>query len=144
VVLGPEMSNHVTAGFTALSLAVTAAVVAGLLVLLGHSNVDVSATKLRAGRAELGAGQVGRVRALDAAQARVLLGPGLRADAWLSLRPWIKTAVQIEVIGDDSTPYWVVATRHPVELMSALSLIRRRPAGQDVTADAFAHQETEL
>ena len=54
-----------------------------------------------------------------------LLGPGLRADAQLSLRPWIKTAVQIEVdAANDTTPYWVVATRRPSELVGALEFVR--------------------
>jgi hypothetical protein len=145
VVLGPEMSHHVTAGLTTVSLSATAVVVAGLLLLLGRSDVEVNGSMLRAGRAELGPDQVGRVRVLDAAQARLLLGPGLRADAWLSLRPWIKTAVQIEVTGDESTPYWVVATRRPAELLAALERIRRPAAGQEPTSSsAFAHQEIEL
>jgi hypothetical protein len=143
VVLGPEMSHHATAGFTAASLTVAAAVIGGLLYLLGRSDVEVTASMLRAGAAQLGPGHIGRARALDATQTRLLLGPGLRADAWLSLRPWIKTAVQIEVVDDESTPYWVVATRRPAELMAALDLIRRPSAGQvPTTSDAFAHRES--
>ena len=62
---------------------------------------------------------------MDAATAHRLLGPGLRADAELSLRPWIKTAVQIEVDDmNDTTPYWVVATRRPSELVAALEFVR--------------------
>ena len=128
VVLGPEMANHPTALLAVGCLVATLLVEAILLILLGRSDVAVDRTGLRAGSAMLAATQVGRSRALDAAGARLLLGPGLRADAELSLRPWIKTAVQIEVDAADaanSTPYWVVATRRPAELVAALDLIRR-------------------
>lgn len=125
VVLGPEMSNHPTAALAIGCLVVTLALEAVFLLLLGRSTVDVDGTGLRAGPAALPASHIGRVRALDAATARRLLGPGLRADAELSLRPWIKTAVQIEVEDlEDTTPYWVVATRRPTELVAALEFVR--------------------
>jgi Protein of unknown function (DUF3093) len=124
VVLGPEMSRRPTV-FLAVSCFVgTVLVVAGCLVLLGRSDVDLGPDGLRAGRAMLPADHVGRSRTLDAAAARRLLGPGIRADAGLSLRPWIKTAIQIEVANDPSTPYWVVATRRPAELVAALDVMR--------------------
>jgi Protein of unknown function (DUF3093) len=128
VVLGPEMSNHPTVPLAVGCLVATLLVEAVLLILLGRSDVAVDRTGLRAGSAMLAASHVGRSRALDPVAARRLLGPGLRADAELSLRPWIKTAVQIEV--DDveaaeGAPYWVVATRRPAELVAALDLIRQ-------------------
>jgi hypothetical protein len=125
VVLGPDMSNHPTVLLAIGCLVATLLVEAAVLYLLGRSNVDVDHTGLRAGPATLAARHVGRARALDPVGARRLLGPGLRADAELSLRPWIKTAVQIEVEDDDATPYWVVATRRPAELVTALDMIRQ-------------------
>ena len=125
VVLGPEMSNRPTAALAIGCLIVTLALEVTLLVLLGRSTVDVDEAGLRAGDVALSASHIGRVRALDAATAHRLLGPGLRADAQLSLRPWIKTAVQIEVDdANDPTPYWVVATRRPLELVAALEFVR--------------------
>jgi len=125
VVLGPEMSNHPTAALAIGCLIVTLVLEAVFLLLLGRSIVDVDQSGLRAGNVALSASHVGRVRALDAAAAHRLLGPGLRADAQLSLRPWIKTAVQIEVDDMfDTTPYWVVATRRPSELVAALEFVR--------------------
>jgi hypothetical protein len=126
VVMGPEMSNqHPTWALAIGCLVVTLALEAAFLVLLGRSTVDVGESGLRAGKAVLASAHIGRVRALDAATAHRLLGPGLRADAQLSLRPWIKTAVQIEVDDrDDTTPYWVVATRRPAELVAALEFVR--------------------
>jgi Protein of unknown function (DUF3093) len=125
VVLGPEMSNHPTAALAIGCLVVTLALEAVFLILLGRSAVDVDESGLRAGNVALTASHIGRARALDAATAHRLLGPGLRADAELSLRPWIKTAVQIEVEDTiDTTPYWVVATRRPSELVAALEFVR--------------------
>jgi hypothetical protein len=125
VVMGPEMSNNPTAALAIGCLVVTLALEAVFLLLLGRSTVDVDESGLRAGKLALSASHIGRVRPLDAATAHRLLGPGLRADAELSLRPWIKTAVQIEVEDpNDTTPYWVVATRRPSELVAALEFVR--------------------
>ena len=126
VVMGPEMSNqHPTWGLAIGCLVGTLALEAAFLVLLGRSTVDVDDSGLRAGKAALAAAHIGRARPLDAATAHRLLGPGLRADAQLSLRPWIKSAVQIEVEDvNDTTPYWVVATRRPSELVAALEFVR--------------------
>jgi hypothetical protein len=124
VVLGPEMSHHPTAFLAVTCLVATVGVIAVFLLLLGRSAVRVDSTGLQAGPAKLAAANIGRSRALDPVAARRLLGPGLRADARLSLRPWIKTAVQVEVRGDSATPYWVVATRRPTELVAALGGVR--------------------
>lgn len=125
VVMGPEMSNNPTAALAIGCLVGTLALEAVFLLLLGRSTVDVDVAGLRTEKVTLPASHIGRARALDAATAHRLLGPGLRADAHLSLRPWIKTAVQIEVDDStDSTPYWVVATRRPSELVAALEFVR--------------------
>lgn len=114
------------------SLVASLAVIAAVMLSISRSDVVVDAAGLRAGRQRLPASSIGRVRALDAATAREVLGPAARADAELSLRPWIRTAVQIEVrsndatAGDSAAPYWVVASRHPAELVAAL---RGQPHG---------------
>jgi hypothetical protein len=73
---------------------------------------------------------IGRVRQLDAAGARLLLGRDARADAHLSIRPWIHTAVQVEVVDPlDSTPYWIVGTRRPAELIGVLHTLRSAVSG---------------
>ncbi len=129
VVLGPEMTNHPSALLAIGCLVATVLLEAVFLLMLGRSDVDVDDTGIRAGRATLASNHLGRAQALDAVSARRLLGPGLRADAELSLRPWIKSAVQIEVEDDAGrTPYWVVATRRPAELVAALDHVRRAKA----------------
>lgn len=64
---------------------------------------------------------VREVVALDAAGRRELLGPHADPLAFVVLRPWLRTAVQIVLDDpDDPTPYWLVSTRRPVELAEAL------------------------
>lgn len=49
---------------------------------------------------------------------------GIRAhrDAFVSVRPWHRTAVRIPVTDpEDGTPYWLVGTSRPVDLTVALS-----------------------
>jgi Protein of unknown function (DUF3093) len=64
---------------------------------------------------------VREVVAIDAAGRRELLGPAGDPLAFLVMRPWIGTAVQV-VLDDpeDPTPYWLVSTRKPIELAQAL------------------------
>ena len=48
----------------------------------------------------------------------------------LSIRPWVHTAVQIEVVDPtDRTPYWVVGSRRPGELAAALAMLGSLAAG---------------
>jgi len=71
--------------------------------------------------ARLPLGVIADVVALDAAGKRELLGVGAHPMAFVVQRPWIGGAVQV-LLDDpaDPTPYWVVSTRHPVELATAL------------------------
>ena len=65
--------------------------------------------------------------ALDAAGKREALGVGAHPLAFVVQRPWIGTAVQV-LLDDPAnpTPYWVVSTRRPVELTTALLEVSRR------------------
>jgi Protein of unknown function (DUF3093) len=58
---------------------------------------------------------------LDAAGKREALGVGAHPMAFVIQRPWIGPAVQI-LLDDpaDSTPFWVISSRRPVELATAL------------------------
>lgn len=68
---------------------------------------------------------VGRVEALDREQTRRQRGPDAAPTAFTVSRPWLHCAVWVEVVDpDDETPYWVVASREPQALASALSAER--------------------
>jgi Protein of unknown function (DUF3093) len=121
LVLGPQFSGHATWLAAGACLVGSALAVAAALLALSRSPLRVDAEGLHADRQLLPAGSIGRVRALDRAAARHVLGPQARADAVLSLRPWLTGAVQVEVVdADDATPYWVVGTRRGAELAAAL------------------------
>jgi len=138
VVLGPEITTQGSWTLGFLCLVVTVALVAAVLLSLSRSDVDVDRRGLRAGRDTLAASAIGRVRVLDRTTARALLGRDARADAHLSIRPWVHTAVQIEVVDPtDRTPYWVVGTRRPGELAAALAMLGSLAAGDTrATEDA--------
>ncbi len=50
------------------------------------------------------------------------LGAAGDRDAWVVMRPWLRSAVRLPVVDPtDDTPYWLVGTRRPVALAAALS-----------------------
>lgn len=99
-------------------LVVAGAVIAGLVTA---PRVQVRDGELRAGAAHIPVSLLGSARTLDRAQARAELGPLLDARAYVCLRSWVGTAVRVEVSDpQDPTPYWLVSTRHPEQLVAAL------------------------
>jgi DUF3093 family protein len=131
-VFAPEMTSH-GGWLLATGVAiVTVALVAAFLMSLSRSDVAVDAAGLRVDRQLLPAAAIGRVRVLGELTMRDVLGRDARADAVLSIRPWLHTGVQIEVVdAADPTPYWVVATRRPAELANVLSTLALRAAGDE-------------
>lgn len=90
------------------------------------ARVEVGAEGVRAGVAVLPWSAVGRTLALDGAQARRARGPEGDPTAFLLLRPGAGPgAVVIEVTdGEDPHRTWLVATRHPEALASAIEQAR--------------------
>jgi hypothetical protein len=107
-----------------------AVLVTGVVVAIRTSpRVEVAHGELRAGGAHIPVGVLGAARSLDRAQMRVELGPALDARAYVCLRAWIGTGVRVEVLDpQDPTPYWLVSTRHPLELLAALDGTARTDA----------------
>lgn len=134
------------AGAATFPLGVTTAVITGVVVGAGvllalawaPPEIRVAAEGLYAGKAFLEAEHIGTVEPLEREATRAALGPELRADAWLLHRSWVHEAVRVEVNDEaDTTPYWVVSTRRPVELADAL-VACREAAGREGQA---AHSE---
>lgn len=94
---------------------------AAALWWLGRVRVSVDGTELRVDDARLPVDVIADVVALDAAGKRELLGPAARPLAFVVQRPWIPGVVQV-VLADpaDPTPYWVVSSRAPDRLATAL------------------------
>jgi hypothetical protein len=111
-----------------LTLATAVIIYAGLeaacaLALLGWgaATIEVTETDLRAGPLRMPLASIADVTPLDAGQARALRGPRADPAAYLLLRPYLQTAVYVEVAGRPAErPYWLIATRHPAELASAI------------------------
>lgn len=140
-VLGPEMTNDPSWLAAIVALVVTVAVIAAALLALSRSDVVVDAAGLHAGGRVLEPRQIGRVRVCNRQDARALLGRDARADAYLSLKPWVHTAVQIETVGLHGAvrpPYWVVASRRPNELADSLVTLASAARGHVPTVENFS------
>lgn len=87
--------------------------------------VVVTDTELRVGRANIELRYLGPVQALDAAATRARSGAAADARAFLVLRPYIATAVEVTLADpDDPAPYWLVSSRRPRVLAAALASVR--------------------
>jgi len=108
-----------------LAAAITFAVIAGFGVwLIWRSTVTlrIDDKVLRVGAARLPLRFAGRVRALDASEAQIVRGPGADAQAFHVLRVgYSPLAVAVEVTDPaDPHPYWLISTRHPERVVSAM------------------------
>jgi hypothetical protein len=120
-VLGGEVYAGFGGFIPPLIYAVLVVVVAGFLLAWGAAIVEVTDGALRAGGATLPLTEISEVVALDEKQAALLRGPRADPAARLMLRPYLKRAVYIALADPGSgVPYWLVATRHPEELATAI------------------------
>lgn len=108
-----------------LVLLVLAPLTVAALLWLGRIRVAVTATEFQVDDARLPVAVIADVVALDADGKREALGVGAHPLAFVIQRPWIGPAVQV-LLNDpaDPTPYWVISTRRPVELATALLAAR--------------------
>ncbi|GLY04700.1 MULTISPECIES: DUF3093 domain-containing protein [Actinoplanes] len=98
-----------------------------LLVPLGRLRVAVTDDEFQVDDARLPVSVISDVVALDAAGKREALGVGAHPLAFVVQRPWIGPAVQVLLDDpEDPTPYWVISTRRPVELATALLAVSSR------------------
>jgi hypothetical protein len=92
-----------------------------VVLLTTTATVEVTADELHAGRAHLPRRHIAGARGYRGEEARAERGVRLDMRAWLLLRGWIDPIVRIDLNDpDDPTPYWLVSTRHPEELVAAL------------------------
>jgi Protein of unknown function (DUF3093) len=93
-----------------------------ILLVVGSPRIEVTDQMLMAGRARLPLPNVGDMKGYVGADATQQRGPKLDARAWLVIRGWISPVVKVDVLDDsDPTPYWLVSTRHPADLIAALT-----------------------
>lgn len=108
----------------------TAVGVAVALVRYGSIVLVIDAAGLHAGRAVLEWDYLGDVRVLDRGATRRRLGRDADPAAWLVLRGYLQTSVEVTVADpQDPHPYWLISTRTPQRLARALQ------AGRGALAD---------
>jgi hypothetical protein len=108
-------------GGVALAVGLPALVCVALGFWASSYVIEVDDEEVRVGRAVIGRAWIGGVRPLDAAATRKRSESEADARAHLVLRPWVPATVEI-VLDDpaDPVPYWLVSTRRPGALASAL------------------------
>ncbi|MGC4932738.1 DUF3093 domain-containing protein [Gordonia sp. DT30] len=101
-----------------------AVVCAMVLVSMGHTRIRVSADgQLYAGKARLPPSVIARGATVPASAKSAALGRQLDPAAFLIHHAWVKTMVLLVLDDpDDPTPYWLVSTRRPGELLDALGI----------------------
>jgi hypothetical protein len=110
-------------------IVVAAVLYGGIVIAMIASapTIAVTETELLAGKARLPIGVIGELASFRAEEARQERGPRLDARAWLVIRGSVDPIVRIELDDpDDPTPYWIVSTRRPEQLIAALEAIRPR------------------
>lgn len=114
---------------TTVGIVVAAVLYAGCVgaLLLGSPVIQVTESTLVAGKARLPLDVVAGAVASRGSQARAERGTGLDARAFLVIRGWIDPVVRVTLDDPhDPTPYWLVSTRRPEDLVAALAA--REPA----------------
>ncbi len=102
--------------------AIAAAVLITLFLRYGGAVVEVDAQKLRAGRASIEREYLGKVEPLTGKAARNAFGRDCDPAAYLVLRSYLPGAVRVEITDpQDPAPYWLIATRNPERLATALT-----------------------
>ena len=108
-----------------LPFAVLFAVAAGALLWLGRSEVRVTehddGVELWAGQAHLPTTVISRSAEIPASAKSAALGRQLDPAAFVAHRAWVGPML-LAVLDDpdDPTPYWLLSTRHPDRVLSAL------------------------
>jgi hypothetical protein len=108
---------------------ITFALCLTLLWRFSAAKVVVRDGELWVGEAHLPLEFIGQVQIVPPAAKRKVLGPGFDPAAFALTRSWIGPMVWIEVAdADDPTPYWLVSSRRPEKLVTALNEGRRPSA----------------
>jgi hypothetical protein len=93
-----------------------------LLALGSRGRIIVRDEVLHVPGARIPVAHLGDAVVLDRESLRRQTGPMADRRSFLVSRPWLHTAVRVMVTDpEDSTPYWVLGTRHPEQLIAALS-----------------------
>ena len=115
--------------------AVTFSALAVAALVAASPTVAVTGGELLAGPARVPVALLGPAQAFIGEQARLERGPRIDARAFLMVRGWVGPVVRIPLHDpSDPTPYWLVSTRRPDELVAVLA----RHTGLDLPGDGRA------
>ena len=97
-----------------------------LLVLIASKSalmIEIDDQELRVGRAHIELEFVKNSEPLTTAAMATLRTRDANPAAFLAIRFWCSTGIRI-MLNDprDSTPYWLITSKHPIELSKALAL----------------------
>ncbi|WP_291055514.1 DUF3093 domain-containing protein [Herbiconiux sp.] len=96
------------------------------LLLFGAPVIEVSPGQVRVGRATIPSGLIGECTVYTGDAATAQRGRLLDARAYLAIRGWIKPVVKMTIADpQDPTPYWLVSTRRPGDLIDAVTASQR-------------------
>ncbi|MWV49953.1 DUF3093 family protein [Rathayibacter sp. VKM Ac-2803] len=99
--------------------------------------IEVVDGELRAGRAHIPLELVGEPSAHTGDRAFAQRGPKLDARAFLVIRGWVKDVVRVPIEDPaDPTPYWLLSSRRPNDVVAAIQGSRRRSGRSDERGDA--------
>ena len=91
------------------------------LLLSSRGRVLVSNGVLSVPGARIPIASLGGATPLDREGTRLLRGPLAEPRAFLATRSWLTSSVRVQIEDpDDDTPYWLISSRRPQELASAL------------------------
>ncbi len=99
-----------------------------VLLFLSRQQVEVRDGVLHVPGARAPLTAFGPVEVLDGAGLRAWRGVRADRNAFVSVRPWMRTAVRLPVVdAADDTPYWLVGTRRPLDLAVAVTPVPSNP-----------------
>lgn len=127
--LAVEIGLGVPGLVTWLPISILLPATAAVLWWAGRLPVRVRDDRFEVDDARLPLECVGAVETLRGNRLRDALSAQLHPLAFVVQRPWVRTAVRLEVVdAADPTPYWVISTRHPEKLRDALTRAETDPS----------------
>ena len=122
-------SSELFAGFAWPVIVVVVAAVlvptVGLLAWAGRTKLIVDTHGLTVAGQTMSFDDMESVEGLDPQRTRLLLGPDADPAARLVVRGYIREAVMVRPLRSQPTPYWLVSTRHPADVIAAVEKAAR-------------------
>lgn len=114
-----------------------------LLWRFSSATVIVRDGELFVGEAHLPLRFAGETQIIPGRLKRQVLGPAFDPAAFALHRSWVAPMVWIHVTDEeDPTPYWLVSTRHPDQLVAAMNSERARTAATSQSATTTQKDES--